>query len=80
MVASEILDHRPEEIPLEIEEAGLRFDGTIAVEGPGWVSEALDAWLDDAASRERLLRVLRRIETEPSLLGASAHLIAVARQ
>jgi hypothetical protein len=44
------------------------------------VSDALDEWLDDAASRERLLRVLRRIETEPSLLGASAHLIAVARK
>ena len=72
--------HRPEEIRAEIEEAGLRFDSTIAVEGPGWVSDALDEWLDDAASRERLLRVLRRIETEPSLLGASAHLIAVARK
>jgi ubiquinone/menaquinone biosynthesis C-methylase UbiE len=70
--------HRPEEIRPEIEEAGLRFESTIAVEGPGWVNEDLDAWLDDAAARERLLRVLRRIETEPSLLGASAHLIAVA--
>jgi hypothetical protein len=40
----------------------------------------LDAWLDDAASRERLLRVLGRIEAEPSLIGASAHLIAVARK
>jgi ubiquinone/menaquinone biosynthesis C-methylase UbiE len=41
--------HRPEEIRLEIEEAGLRFDSTIAVEGPGWVPEALDAWLDAPA-------------------------------
>ena len=72
--------HRPEEIRPEIEEAGLRFDSAIAVEGPGWVPEALDAWLDDAAARERLLRVLRRIETEPSLIGASAHVIAVARK
>lgn len=72
--------HRPEEIRPEIEEARLRFDTTIAVEGPGWVPEDLDAWLDDATSRERLLRVLRRIETEPGLLGASAHLVAVARK
>jgi ubiquinone/menaquinone biosynthesis C-methylase UbiE len=72
--------HRPEEIRSEIEEAGLRFENMIAVEGPGWVNEDLDAWLDDAAARQRLLHVLRRIETEPSLIGASAHLIAVARK
>ena len=72
--------HRPEEIRPEIEEAGLRFESAIAVEGPGWVPEDLDAWLDDDAARERLLRVLRRVETEPSLIGASAHLIAVARK
>jgi hypothetical protein len=45
-----------------------------------WVNEDLDAWLDDAAARQRLLHVLRRIETELSLIGASAHLIAVARK
>lgn len=72
--------HGPEEIRPEIEEAGLRFDSTIAVEGPGWVPDGLDAWLDDDAARERLLRVLRRIETEPSLIGSSAHVIAVAHK
>ena len=71
--------HRPEEIRPEIEEAGLRFDNVIAVEGPGWMNQDLDVWLDDGAARERLLHVLRRLETEPSLIGASAHLIAVAR-
>jgi SAM-dependent methyltransferase len=72
--------HRPDEIRPEIEEAHLRFEDLIAVEGPGWVSDGLDAWLDDATARERLLNVLRRIETEPSLIGASAHLIAVAHK
>lgn len=71
--------HRPEEIQPEIEEAGLRFEALLAVEGPGWMSDALDSWLDDEEARDRLLTVLRQVETEPSLLGASAHLIAVAR-
>lgn len=71
--------HRPEEIRPEIEEAGLSFESLIAVEGPGWVNEDLDAWLDNEAERERLLEVLRRLETEPSLIGASAHLLAVSR-
>jgi SAM-dependent methyltransferase len=72
--------HRPEHVAPEIEEAGLRFETLIAVEGPGWFNQQLDSWLDDEAARGRLLEVLRRLETEPALLGASAHLIAVARR
>jgi SAM-dependent methyltransferase len=72
--------HRPEEIQPEIEAAGLRFESLIAVEGPGWMNQDLDSWLDDEEGRERLLAVLRRVEAEPSLIGASAHLIAVARK
>jgi ubiquinone/menaquinone biosynthesis C-methylase UbiE len=72
--------HRPEQIAPEIEEAGLRFETVIAVEGPGWFNQQLDSWLDDEAARGRLLDVLRRLETEPTLLGASAHLMAVARR
>jgi ubiquinone/menaquinone biosynthesis C-methylase UbiE len=72
--------HRPEEIRPEIEEAGLGFDSLLAVEGPGWMNQDLDAWLDDGTARERLLHVLRRLETEPSLIGASAHILAVAHK
>ena len=53
----------------------------VAVEGAvGAAAEtrALDAWLDDPGRREVLLRAIRRVEAEPSLLGASPHLLAVA--
>ena len=72
--------HRPEEIAPEIEEAGLRFDHLVGVEGPGWVAPDLDAWLDDESQRERLLFVLRQLEREPSLIGASAHILAISRR
>ena len=72
--------HRPDEIRPEIEAAGFRFENLIAVEGPVWTNQDLDAWLDDAILRERLLQALRRVETEPSLIGASAHLICSARR
>ena len=72
--------HRPEEVRPEIEEAGLEFDALIAVEGPGWMAQDLDAWLDDDVARDRLLNVLRRLETEPTLIGASAHLVALAHR
>jgi SAM-dependent methyltransferase len=72
--------HRPDEIAVEIEEAGLRFDHMVGIEGPGWVAPDLDRWLDEPADRERLLSVLRRLEREPSLIGASAHILAISRR
>jgi hypothetical protein len=71
--------HRPDEIAVEIEAAGLRFENLLAVEGPGWLSADLDSWLDNDAARQQLLHVVQRVETEPSLIGASAHLMAVSR-
>jgi hypothetical protein len=50
------------------------------VEGPAWAMPDLDARLGDAAKRELLLDMLRRTETESSLAGASAHLLAFARR
>jgi SAM-dependent methyltransferase len=72
--------HRPEEIRAEIEDVGLRFAHLLAVEGAGWMTHDLDAWLEDDVSRERLLRIVRRLEAEPSLIGASAHIVAVAHR
>ncbi len=71
--------HHPDELRAEVAEAGLIHMATLAVEGPAWLAQwVLDAW-DDPTSRERVLAALRTIEAEPSLLGASAHLLAVAR-
>ncbi|HZF07483.1 MAG TPA: class I SAM-dependent methyltransferase [Thermoanaerobaculia bacterium] len=70
--------HRPEEIREEIVAAGFRCDFLLAIEGPPWLLQDLDAHWNDPARRERLLGVIRRLEAEPSLLGASAHLMAVA--
>lgn len=72
--------HRPEELRGEAEEAGLRHEATLAVEGPAWLLGNFDEWLEDVARRERLLSTVRAIEAEPALMGASAHLIAVARK
>jgi SAM-dependent methyltransferase len=72
--------HRPEELRAEVEESGLRHEATLAVEGPGWLVPDFDRWWQDSARRQRLLAVTRALEAEPALLGASAHLIAVARK
>lgn len=72
--------HHPEELRGEIRDAGFDIQDVFAVEGPGWFLADLDAWLADEKRREVLLRNIRRVETEPSLLGASPHLLAIARR
>jgi ubiquinone/menaquinone biosynthesis C-methylase UbiE len=72
--------HRPDELREEILEVGFEIDALLAVEGPGSALPDVDAWLDDAHRREVLLRAIRRVDAEPSLLGVSAHLLAVARR
>jgi SAM-dependent methyltransferase len=72
--------HLPEEIAPELECAGFEAPSVLAVEGPAWMIPDIDNWLDESTTREQLLEVLRRVETEASLLGASAHLLAIGRK
>ncbi len=72
--------HRVEELEEEIDEAGFVHQHTLAIEGPfGWLQN-FDEWWKDSARRERLLEICRAIESEPSLIGASAHILVVARK
>lgn len=69
--------HRPDELRDEVRHAGFPDADVLAVEGPcGQASMNLD--LDDPDERDVALRAIARIEREPSLIGASSHLLAVA--
>jgi SAM-dependent methyltransferase len=72
--------HRPEELAAEVRAAGLALDGVYGVEGPGWILPDVAERMADARRRASLLRVARMVETEPSVLGSSAHLLAVAQR
>jgi ubiquinone/menaquinone biosynthesis C-methylase UbiE len=71
--------HRPDELGEELAAACFDDIQLLAIEGPGSFQE-LGTKLDDADVREAILTAIRRVETEPSLLGASAHLLAVGRR
>jgi SAM-dependent methyltransferase len=71
--------HHPAEVAHEVNDAGLRLDRLVAVEGPLWTIWELEEWLADETLTTLLLDRLRRIEDEPSLLGATSHLLATAR-
>jgi SAM-dependent methyltransferase len=69
--------HLPDDLAREVRDAGFSLAALLAVEGVGqWLAD-FDDWLDDPERREVLLRAIRRVEAEPSLLGASPHLLAV---
>jgi ubiquinone/menaquinone biosynthesis C-methylase UbiE len=72
--------HHPAELAEEVAAAGFALIDVFAIEGPAaWAPDFARRWADPA-SRERLLAFLRTIETEPSLLGVSPHLLAVGRK
>jgi ubiquinone/menaquinone biosynthesis C-methylase UbiE len=72
--------HHPDDLARELEQAGFTAVEVLPVEGPfWWLPEFEQAWSSDA-SRQRMLDYLRRIEGERSLLGMSAHLLAVGKK
>ncbi|MEH2222162.1 hypothetical protein [Nostoc sp.] len=72
--------HHPEELRAEVEEAGLHSDKILAIEGAGWLLQNFQEHWNDVGRRDRLLEAIRWLETEPSILGMSAHIMAVARK
>jgi len=69
--------HLPEELHNEATEAGLSVKALVGIEGPAWILPNLDSWLEDPQRRSTLLATIRRVETESSLLGATAHILVV---
>jgi ubiquinone/menaquinone biosynthesis C-methylase UbiE len=71
--------HRPDELCAEVASAGLSLEALYGIEGPGWLLSDVAARLADPHRRADLLQVARLLESEPSVLGVSAHLLVVAR-
>ncbi len=74
--------HHPDELWEELAVAGFAVEGVLAVEGPAaFLPPREEAWwLETEERRAALLEAIARVEQEPSVLGSSAHLIAVGRR
>jgi len=72
--------HRPGELSRELLAAGFHVLEVLPIEGPGWLARDFNRLWSDAAQRERLLSVVRKMEREPSVLGASSHIMAIGRK
>ena len=69
--------HLPDDIENELIDAGLERVEVFAVEGIGWVASDLDERMAREDDQIKLLDLLEKLEQEPSILGASPHLLGV---
>jgi SAM-dependent methyltransferase len=72
--------HHPNELAAEVSAAGLILDGLYGIEGPGWLLADVAERMGDSRRRSDLLQVARAVESEPSVIGVSAHLLVVAHE
>jgi ubiquinone/menaquinone biosynthesis C-methylase UbiE len=74
--------HHSNELRAEVSEAGFSEVEVLGIEGPAAMMSAPDfaEFWDKEDKREVLLRTVRAVEVEPSLLGASSHLLAVGQK
>jgi SAM-dependent methyltransferase len=71
--------HHPDEVPAEVADAGLILDRVVIVEGPISLNgPRVTEMLADDRATQTLLDMLRKVEDDASLLGASSHLLTIA--
>ena len=70
----------PQEIVDEIAKADLEREASLAIEGPAWLLQDLDEQWRDDGRRAAILRLVRALEAEPSMLGVSSHIFFAARR
>lgn len=71
--------HRPEDLRQEMLAVGFEAVSVLGVEGAGWMVHDFDQRWADPVMREDLLATARALESEPSIVGVSAHLLGIGR-
>ncbi len=72
--------HHPRELEAEIQLAEFKSVRVFAVDSFGSVMPDFDKFWANAQLRARLLNILEKIETEPSMLGVRAHLLGIGQK
>jgi ubiquinone/menaquinone biosynthesis C-methylase UbiE len=71
--------HRPEDLRQEIQAAGFGDVQVFGIEGPAWIAPDFERRWADRALRDDIMTVARALESEPAIIGASAHLLGFGR-
>lgn len=70
--------HHPSELKKEVQKNGFENVSVRAIEGPVWEKRVIDALSQNEDQWKKVLMFLEKIETEESIMGASAHIMAIA--
>ncbi len=71
--------HTPSELKKEIEECNFQDVSLLAIEGPIWHKKIMANLYQDQTNWQELLNTIESLEREKSLIGASAHIMAIAK-
>ncbi len=72
--------HKPCELRNELSAVGFHEIDLRGVIGPCWLIRNLDeAWNDDA-KKETIMKVVRLLEKEESLMGLSTHFVSISKK
>ena len=71
--------HRPDELASKLTSVGFDEVEMLAVEGVSWATRDLDERVADPAKLRAVLDLLRRLEAEEALLGATPHFLAIGQ-
>jgi hypothetical protein len=72
--------HHPDELADEVAQAGFRKMALLAIEGMSYLVQDLAGLWGNEDLREFVLDLIGKLEGEPSLIGASPHLMCVGEK
>lgn len=70
--------HRPDELRREVTSAGFADVELRGVIGPAWIVRNVEEIWPDPVKREAILRIVRLLEREESLMGFSTHFLSIS--
>lgn len=72
--------HRPDELKEELHQCGFKDLSILGIEGPVWERYLVDKLYKDPTSWENYLTLMEKIEKEANIIGASAHIMGIAKK
>lgn len=72
--------HKPDELKDELEVTGFKKVSVLAIEGLGFLLPDFEKRWEDQEERKNLMSLLEMTETDPNLLAASSHIMAIGKK
>jgi ubiquinone/menaquinone biosynthesis C-methylase UbiE len=72
--------HRIDELKDEVLNSGLKVLNTIGIEGPFWWFDDIENYCNNRSNLEIMLRYIKKVESENDIIGASNHLLVIAKK